>query len=284
MLELTGVASIFRGAAFLYWLLAIGLLVLVAWKVKRWTYKAIGIAAVVGLFGYLPVQSWMEMQKREAYAREAWAYYKKLCTEKSGEKIYKTFSGVKSVLVVKPLPPATAANLGDQFWLGDPYSDATPGERASLAALMLASATSPISFGKEGRGFDFVESPTTDTKILVRYSYWLESDGRHGKEISPIDRSVSRFGISWEDASTPEDRKYWVARSHLRVLDLTDNSVVAERIGFLIEPGFGSTGGQRLPWLTGRGPSTTCPEAHGYSDRWFVLKVLKPAEDKQNGK
>ena len=57
MIELTGFGSILRGMSFLYWLLAIASLILVAWKVKRWPYKAIGIAVVVGIFSYLPAQA-----------------------------------------------------------------------------------------------------------------------------------------------------------------------------------------------------------------------------------
>lgn len=286
MLELTGIASMLRGASFVYWLLAIALLVLVAWKVKRWTYKVTGIAVVVGLFGYLPVQSWMEAQKREAYAREAWAYFKKLCDEKSGEKIYKTYNGVKSVLVVKPLPPATEKDLRDQFWYGDPYSDATPWDRrADLAASVLADPSATVSVDKTGRGYAFVESvvPGSDGAI-VKYFY---RDGARKSEKEIITNATSRFGISWEDISTPDDRKYWVAGSRLRVIDLKDKSIVAERIGYLIEAGFGSTSGQRRPWLTARGigpNERSCPNAHDYSDRWFLLRVLKPELENSDGK
>jgi hypothetical protein len=53
--------------------------------------------------------------------------------------------------------------------------------------------------------------------------------------VEDIARPVSKFGVSWEDISTPGDRRFWVAGSRLRVIDLTDNSVLAERIGFFIE-------------------------------------------------
>ncbi|MBC8007385.1 MAG: hypothetical protein H7X76_04975 [Prolixibacteraceae bacterium] len=286
MIELTGIGSILRGMSFLYWLLAIALLVLVAWKVKHWAYKAIGIAAVVAIFSYLPAQAWQEAQNREAYAREAWAYFKKLCDEKSGEKIYKTFTGVKSVLVVKPLPPADGNALYDQFWYGDPYSNATPGERAKTAALKLASPSDPVAYDRIGRGFDSVESvvPKKDdaNNKIVRYYY--PNINSHLEQV--VDSAVSRFSISWEDISTPEDRKYWVAGSRLSVFDLTDNSIVAERIGYFIEAGFGSRAGARTPWLSSRGRDTTCPAISNgsFEDRWFILKVLKPTEGDKNGK
>ena len=107
MLELTGVASVLRGASVLYWLVAAAALAAVLWRLKSWRGKAIGAIVVVALFGFMPINGYIEAKKRQDYAREAWAYFKKLCDEKSGQKIYKTFTGVKSVLVIKPLPPAT---------------------------------------------------------------------------------------------------------------------------------------------------------------------------------
>ena len=281
MLELTGLGSVLRGLSVLYWILGLGAMVIVLWKVRPWWAKTAGAMVVVAAFGYLPLQELIEANKREAYAREAWAYFKKKCDTESGEKIYKTFTGVKSVLVVKPLPPANGNALYDQFWLGDPYSNATPGERGESAALKLASLTLPISFGKEGRGFNFVEFPTNAEGKFLKFAY---AKGAYEHVSEPIGRPVSRFGISWEDISTPADRKFWVAGSRLRVIDLVDKSIVAERIGYFIEAGFGSRAGQRTPWLSSRGKNTTCPWAHDFSDRWFVLKVLRPVEEIRDGK
>ena len=125
MLELTVLGSVLRGISVLYWLLAISALGVVLWKPKGRLRLVAGFA-VIALFGWLPAKQTYEAHKRETYAREAWAYFKKLCDEKAGEKIYRTVSGVKSVLVSKPLPAATEEDLFNQFWYGDPYSDATP--------------------------------------------------------------------------------------------------------------------------------------------------------------
>lgn len=217
----------------------------------------------------------------EAFVKEAWAYFKNKCDTEAGEKIYKTFTGVKSVLVVKPLPPATEKDLYDQFWMGDPYSNATPWDkRAELAASILADPAGITSDGKTDRGFDFVEYPVIkgSTKFV---KVFYPSNSRKSA-IEPVSATTSRFGISWDDISTPEDRKYWVAGSRLRILNLTDSSIVAERIGFMIEPGFGSIAGQRRPWLTGRGARSTCPtitDGH-YEDRWFVLKALSTTSER----
>ena len=282
MLELTGIGSVLRGMGILYWLLAIGAVALAIWQGKTRQRKALWAVIAVAVFGFLPVKQMVEHAKHEAYARKAWAYFKKLCDEKSGEKIYKTFTGVKSVLVVKPLPPATDKDHFDQFWYGDPYSASATSVRTELAISTLAWADGPISRTERGPGFDFVESVVPETEGgIVKYSY---PKGARDYVRQPVDRAVSRFGVAWEDISTTEDRKYWIAGSRLSVIDLRDKSVVAERVGYFIESGFGSPAGQRRPWLTSRGPNTTCPEVHDYSDRWFLLKVFKPVDGNSYGK
>ncbi len=212
----------------------------------------------------------------EAYVKEAWAYFRKKCETEAGEKIYKTYTGVKSVLVIKPLPPATEKDLYDQFWYGDPYSDDIPvldrGERA--ARRLIGRGKFIDKYDYANHGFEFIEQREKGGHEYLRIYPRVEHPFFSEKSEST---SVSRFGISWEDTSTPEDRKYWVASSRLRIFDLTDNSVIAERIGFLIEPGFGSTAGQRRPWMTARGPKTTCPSILSVTlfDRLFILKVLQ---------
>jgi hypothetical protein len=287
MLELTGMGTVLRAIGWLYWLLAIGAIWLALTKCKTLRAKIIWATVAVVLFGFLPGKAMIEQYQRDAYAKEAWAYFKKKCDTEAGEKIYKTYTGVKSVLVVKPLPPATEKDLFDQFWYGDPYSDATPWkERGPHAAGKLVYPNAPVAINKIGKGFDFVESytDTVEKQDLVKYYY---ASAIKDYRQQPIDKFVSRIGISWDDISIPDDRKYWVAGSRLRVIDLADNSVVAERIGYLIETGFGSMEGQRRPWLTARGigpNGRSCPETHTWSDRWFLLKALKPELEGSDGK
>ena len=118
MLELTGFGSVLRGIGLLYWALAIGAVFLAIRYGMRASGKVIWTAVVIAAFGYLPGQALSQQRQRDAYAKEAWTYFKTLCNEKSGEKIYKTYTVVKSVLVVKPLPPATDKDHFDQFWYG----------------------------------------------------------------------------------------------------------------------------------------------------------------------
>lgn len=286
MTELTGIGTLLRGLGVLYVLVAVASVGLALYLPKGWRRKAAVASITLALFGIVPAMQWMEKREREAYAKAAWAHFKRLCDEKSGEKIYKTFTGVNSVLVIRPLPAATDADLSNQHWLGDPYSNATPGDRARSAALKLASPRDPVTYDEVGRGFDAVESvlpeANGEARGIVRYHY--PNVERHVEQA--VESPISRFGVSWEDISRSEDRKYWVAGSRLRVVDLSNNSVVAERIGYLIESGFGMRAGARIPWLSSRGRNTTCPSIRNgsFEDRWFVLKVLNPAQEKSDGR
>lgn len=267
----------------LYWALAAGVLGVVLWKVKAKRRRILGATIVIVAFGVLPLAGLIEHWKREAYAKAAWAYFQKKCETEAGEKIYRTVSGVKSVLVLKPLPPATEKDLYDQFWYGDPYSNATPWEkRGESAAISLT-----LNSRRQDRrqiGLDFVELKSSSVDRYVRIFRPASNDALATKTI--IDKPTSKFGIEWNDISTPEDRKYWVAGSRLRIIDLADNAIVAERIGYFIEAGFGSRAGGRRPWLTSRGTHTTCPPLIGgdYSDNWFLANVFKLEREDYRGK
>jgi hypothetical protein len=241
--------------------------------------KIVWAAAAAILFGFWPAKMLIEHHQHQAYAREAWAYFKKKCSTEAGEKIYKTFTGVKSVVVIKPLPPATEKDLYDQFWYGDPYSDASTYRRGESAAIRLV--TDWKNRGGEGtnRGLDFVEIKSETNDEFVRIHRPASNDLRANMEL--VRHSISKFGIAWEDISTPEDRKYWVAGSRLQIIKLDDSSVVAERIGYMIEAGFGSKDAQRRPWQSSRGVGPngrSCPDTYDPTDQWFVTSVFKQVD------
>lgn len=284
MLELTGIAPVLRALGILYWALAAAAIAAALWLPKKSPHKAGAALLVAGVFAVLPVKNWVEHREREAYAQAAWAHFRKLCAEKAGEKIYKTFTGVKSVLVVKPLPPATDMDHFNQYWYGDPYSRPATSVRTEVAISTLVWSEGPLSPSTRGAGFEFAEAQlpsigSAKTR-LVRFEF---PKGARDHTIVPIDQSVSRFAVGWEDISTEADRAFWVAGSRFVVKDLLDNSLIAERVGYFIESGFGSRAGGRRPWLTSRGPRTTCPPVHDYVDRWFLIKVLGSNVGAKNG-
>jgi len=287
MLELTGVASMLRGASFLYWTFAVGILIAAILVPKAIWLKVAGAAVVLAVFGYVPVTQYIEHEKYQSYSQAAWAYFKQKCEAESGEKIYKNVAGIRNVLLVKPLPYAKEGDLYEQFWYGDPYSNSGYGSRAEYLASSLTFYDSPSGKkkGEREKGLDFVEiaNPNANSDALFKKYFYVP--GERGMRSIDIQKSGSRFGLSWEDISEPAGRNYWIAGSRLRVIDLLDNSVVAERVGFYIEAGFGSRSGARVPWRNSKSPRTTCPEHDdSYSDRWFVLRVLNPNQANENGK
>ncbi len=277
MLELTGLAPLFDLVGWAYW----GLAALAAWFAyrnvsnRRWR-----IAAVVGVVivsSILPALDWLHTRDRKAYAAAARAHYEKLCAEKAGIKIYRKVSGVKSLVVLKPLPPSTDKDNFNQYWYGDPYSRPASEFRQRAIYSSIVSKRAPTSDHEVGEGFDFIEVPTGgEVRGATPYvRIWMKQEARD-ISIESIEQPISGFGVSWEDISTVSDRSYWVSGSRLKVVDLRDQSVVAERIGFFIEGGLGSRAGGRRPWLTSHGPTTTCPKASSYTDRRFLMRVLNP--------
>lgn len=92
-----------------------------------------------------------------------------------------------------------------------------------------------------------------------------------------------RYGVSFEDISTLEERQHWIAGSSLKVIDLETEEVIAERIGYMVDRGQGSRSGGRSPWLLAA--SYSCPQFRGNHPRAFdqlgqtarfVESVLQP--------
>lgn len=277
MLELTGIAPFFELVSWAYWVLGAFLCWFGYRAISNRRRRIVVVAFIAILFCILPALSWWHTHERKAYAAAARAYYERLCAEKAGIRIYRKVSGVKSLVVLKPLPPSTDSDNFNQYWYGDPYSGPASEIRQRATYSTIVSKLAPISEKEAGEGFDFIEVPlggeVRGTKPFVRISM---SQGSRDISTEGIDRPVSRFGVSWEDVSTELDRKYWVAGSRLRVVDTMDQSIVAERIGFFIEGGLGSRAGGRRPWLTSHGSMTTCPKSNSYTDRRFLLQALDP--------
>ena len=99
-----------------------------------------------------------------------------------------------------------------------------------------------------------------------------------------------RYGITYDDISTREEREYWIAGSSLKVIDLKTNEVIAERVGYMMDRGQGNTSGGRSPWLMAanfacpsfqRNPLMPIPpgqaaSAQARQTQDFVEKILKP--------
>jgi hypothetical protein len=105
--------------------------------------------------------------------------------------------------------------------------------------------------------------------------------------------ATPRYGVTYDDISTHEEREYWIAGSSLKVIDLKTNEVIAERIGYMMDRGQGADGGGRQAWLMAA--SNACPSFNryqnpvvvtpGFSNQGnqtddFTEKVLRPKVEK----
>ena len=230
--------------------------------------------------------------KAAAFAKEARAYFHKKCAEDSGRFIYKTVTEPQeSVYMMKPRKKPTTKELADQFWMGDPYGGATIAfEMPELSGLLQTKAKkTPES--DEFPLFSFVETHDLDQPDqLWRYYPTPIKDGgcprgRQWYRCEPAKSIQSRYGFTWDDLSTREDRHYWVAKSRLQIVDLQTKEVVAERIGYVIESGFGHIeyGGATLPWQDTKGGGSFdghnwnvnfCPPRRHSSDTRWIWSVL----------
>lgn len=77
---------------------------------------------------------------------------------------------------------------------------------------------------------------------------------------APAIGPLPRYGVTYDDISTHEEREHWIAGSSLRVIDLQTSEIIAERIGYMLDWAQGSRAGNREPWLLAA--DNACPDFH----------------------
>ncbi|MDI1267792.1 MAG: hypothetical protein PSV40_01635 [Polaromonas sp.] len=235
----------------------------------------------------------------------------------AGEKIHRTVENVEGVYLLKLRPKGT--NYGDQFKLDDPYGRDLDGEgyvktfvRDSFAKMR---SPNPRPEWPLRIGYSYVE--VQDSRNGQRYRYTGAVKAVRKKDATalnvqmelrrnpnydlniyefvldriPAPGAAPRYGVTYDDISTHEEREYWIAGSSLKVIDLQTNEVIAERIGYMMDWAQGSQVGGRSPWLFAA--DNACPDFHRFKNpvvqtkgasnqSWqtldFVEKVLKPSK------
>ena len=310
-LDLTPFGSVLTGIGVIYWLLALGALI-VAIKVpkSRWR-KLVAALVVLCLFGYLPASGIVSSYLAQRTLTEANAHFEMLC-KNAGERIVRTVENVEGVVWMKWREPGF--NRDDQYKLDDPHGKDCEGEGciAQLLRITTGAALNPEEAQSHRAGYRFVESTDPRDGKVYRYvgvielpaSWTAEKIEEHrkatGAEVPsfsyrfqvkrvPIPAYSATYGVTWDDISSPEDRKRWIAGGSTKVIDLTSKAVVAERIGYMLDRGLGSTVGGRQPW--GFAPDTACPAFRrspdgvsafrSYRSRDFINRVLGPTTGDQ---
>jgi hypothetical protein len=263
-------------------------------RLPRARLRKVGAATMVlAMFG-IPSAIYMQQsiaQERTAAARRteqqrfreaAWAHFRKRCAENAGEKIYRTANDVKGIYLLKPRSEPSEWDLKDQYWMGDLYGLVLY-PPAEISRYLSDLDDNDISTKKRTSrpGFGFVEA------LNPRGSgFFVHRLGSSRDKIvtETAETRQSRYAVTRDDISTKEDRSYWVAGGRLAVTDLMTGEVLGERIGYVLEPGFGSTSGGRRPWLLAQ--NVACPpiKRNAAIDRLFVQKVLRPFSEERYGK
>jgi hypothetical protein len=293
MFTLSDLASLITATYIVLFLIVAGL---VAWLVRSWLWKLIGVIVVAVAFAVPLVNSHIEETKRIAHNRMIADRFTQLCKEKAGEKIMKTIDGVDGFLIMRPRQPTKDhREYLDQFWMGDPYGhsdlEAEKPEQVFLTDRRGYEGTgisiSPI------RGYDFIELPASEHKPDGATKYLkisvsnrqIDSDGREHLEYQRTWSNTvqSRYGLYWEDISTVEDRKYWIAGGRMRIIELSTNLVLGERTGYVIDREQGARIGQGIPWLLAQ--RNACPpfQSDSTKSKEFVAKILRPLRENNRG-
>ncbi|HEX5391977.1 MAG TPA: hypothetical protein VFW68_01760 [Rhodocyclaceae bacterium] len=251
-----------------------------------------------------PTQSGTGETAAKARQAKAQAMFNEHC-KTAGEKITRTVDYVEGIYLLKLRPKGI--NYGstpeEQFLMDDPYGRDFDGDayiRSFLRGFFEANYRRPdvpLPNAPAHIGYRYVEALDPADGKRYRYTGRIDEPWRYDNSYSkaykrfvldklPAPADPPRYGVTYDDLSTREDREYWIAGSSLKVIDLKTNEVIAERIGYMWDPGQGNNGGGRSPWLMAA--DHACPAfapRHGSTVQLlqsenFVEKVLHPIQEK----
>jgi hypothetical protein len=283
---------------------------------KRTTLVSLILATTLSACAGLSAELTQREVAKERLAK-AEAMFQERC-KKSGEFIHRTAENVEGVFLLKLRP--SEINYGNQYRMDDPYGRDLGGE-GYIQTFVRGFETRQAQFapGSPSRyGYLYVDAIDPKDGKRYRYTGGVKVVGKQDPTAYNVKLAISkdpnydlniyafrldrvpapdpapRYGVTYEDISTREERDYWIAGSSLKVIDLKNNEVMAERIGYMIDRGQGSKSGGRSPWLLAanhacpgfqRNPNNPIQPGHGASAQQiqtedFVEKVLKPKMEK----
>ncbi|MBX3670300.1 MAG: hypothetical protein KF778_18015 [Rhodocyclaceae bacterium] len=302
MLASTWVGDALKWVVLLYVALAVGALVLcfVLPKSRRVQWVC-GIAVAVAVL-YFPVKIVVETKlrqmQRDARVDEAFRRYEEHC-KTAGIKITRTVENVEGLVLMKVRPKNI--NYGDRYAMDDPYGLDSGGDGYIQDFLLGRDPAGYLNVKNIVRsGYRFVDVVDETDGKRYRYTGRAEEPAKKDPRYSKgyyrfvLEKSLAvppypRYGVTYDDISTREDRDYWIAGSSLKVIDLETSEVIAERVGYMVDPGQGNISGGRSPWLIAL--DYACPNFFKFGKaspgehaiaveqtRNFVEKVLFPKQ------
>lgn len=252
---------------------------LALWIPKKWWGKLLALV-VVGFLISIPMrkgtqevqQQQVQVDQYKERLAKAKAMFEERC-KTAGEKIQKTVEGVDGIYLMKV---RTTTNFGNQFELDDPYGHDSTGDQYLLNFLKgyYHQRNEQLVTGSPPRtGYHYIEAQDSKDGQRYRYTGGMKVVGQKDLNHPNIQRALQldpkfdvnnydfalskapvpgtppRYGVTFDDISTREDREFWIAGSSLKVVDLQTNEVIGERIGYMVDWGQGNQSGGRSPWM-----------------------------------
>lgn len=231
--------------------------------------------------------------------------FNSLC-KTSGEKIYRTVENIDGVFLMKLRP--SYPDLSDKYKIYDPYGNDLMGNGYIISFLKNHNQTSSSDKVSTGPlAYAFVEAVDPSDNRLYRYTGRIKATGlldinapavqaylkkdpnadmniyRYVLQREPITNRSARYGVNYSEISTKSHRDLWIAGSLLQIVDLETDEILAERIGYMRDPGMGARAGGRTPWLIASKHACPSfgPDGLGHRNQAvnFTKKSLKPIPD-----
>ena len=240
----------------------------------------VGIAAlwVLQVVGARQSQDFVRSQFAERLAA-ATALFEQRC-KTAGEQVVRTAVGVEGIELLNVRPPVI--DMSDQFRMDDPYGRNCSGGEDCIAVYLFDYKMLPVP-GSNGsvapftpRLYQYVDVVDSTNGSRTRYT----KTGANAPLVpasAAATEALPKFGVRWLDISTREDREHWIAGGSIQVIDLAKDEVIAERKGYVMDPGQGSRDGFRSPWAWATRSGQLCPDLWGHNQA-FVSKVLSPVD------
>jgi len=283
MLELGIGADIVRGIGLLIWLAFFACLAFALWIGKNRRNKVMGAVLVTLLFIAPAAPGIYRMAVYKHNYAKAKALFDERC-KTAGEKVMRRVEGVDGVLLLKIRPPYANASSHDPMYPGAALIDESGGDEYIKTFLKYER---PRVAGKRS---ELTEEPTplpgyryvdvVDPTDGKRYRYTASIEKLPFGQKLRLDRVEApslqpRYAVTYDDLVASEDRKYWIAATTTKIVDTSDNSIIATSTLYAMEPGQGSPDGGRQPWTFAQ----RCPRSFGSgATRYFVDQVLQPIQ------
>ncbi|MBL8396750.1 MAG: hypothetical protein JNL84_01205 [Candidatus Accumulibacter sp.] len=249
----------------------------------------IGLTSLSSFLAFPGRKAWDNYQSQQIYLRrldQAEARFVERCAS-AGEKIHRVVEDVEGLTLLKLRPNNYDPGRQDAV---DPYGEdydwSSP--TAYIATFLQARNVENFLVDKltdSKPGYRYVDVPNAKSGNFYRYTAYMglpttpvsNPEPMFMLKSEPMTGSPARYGVTYEDITTAEDRSFWIAGSSLKVIDTETKEVIAERVGYMIDKGLGKTTDIRKPWTHAlTTPGWSCPMHAGSGHtRGFVEKVLK---------